>query len=127
MDAFSAENLARYTHIIPGRFDATEPDATVTPTLCVDDIMVMVAGGPGSTPWSSPRSGPRARSPSPLRLNLRTNVRSRPRIYVPARGVADWAALLADPSLRWKEGNSAERLARTWQKVADRRTPTSGY
>jgi hypothetical protein len=47
MDAFSAENLARYRHINPGRFDATEPDATVTPTLRPDDIMVIVAGGPG--------------------------------------------------------------------------------
>jgi hypothetical protein len=47
MDAFSAENLARYTHIVPGRFDATDPDATVTPTLRADDLMVIVAGGPG--------------------------------------------------------------------------------
>jgi hypothetical protein len=47
MDAFSAENLARYRHITPGRFDATEPDATVTPTLRADDVMIVVAGGPG--------------------------------------------------------------------------------
>jgi len=47
MDAFSAENVARYRHIIPGRFDATEPGATVTPTLRAEDIMVIVAGGPG--------------------------------------------------------------------------------
>jgi hypothetical protein len=47
MDAFSAENVARYRHIVPGRFDATAPDATVIPTLAADDIVVMVAGGPG--------------------------------------------------------------------------------
>jgi len=47
MDAFSAENVARYKHIIPGRFDATEPGATVTPTVRAEDIMVIVAGGPG--------------------------------------------------------------------------------
>ena len=47
MDAFSEENLARYRHINPGRFDATEPGATVTPTLRVDDVMIIVAGGPG--------------------------------------------------------------------------------
>ena len=47
MDAFSEENLARYKHIIPGRFDATAPDATVTPTVHADDVMIVVAGGPG--------------------------------------------------------------------------------
>jgi hypothetical protein len=47
MDAFSAENIARYTHIIPGRFDAADPAATVTPTVRVEDVMIIVAGGPG--------------------------------------------------------------------------------
>src|SRR5205823_1848861 len=44
MDAFSGENVARYRHINPGRFDATEPDATVTPTLRAEDVMIVVAG-----------------------------------------------------------------------------------
>src|ERR1051326_5103875 len=47
IDAFSGENLARYKHIIPGRFDATEPGATVSPTLRAEDLIVIVAGGPG--------------------------------------------------------------------------------
>jgi hypothetical protein len=47
MEAFSAENVARYRHIVPGRFDATGPDASVSPTLRVEDVMVIVAGGPG--------------------------------------------------------------------------------
>jgi hypothetical protein len=47
MDAFSQENITRYKHIIPGRFDATDPSATITPTVRWEDVMVMVAGGPG--------------------------------------------------------------------------------
>ena len=47
MDAFSRENITRYMDIIPGRFDATDPSATITPTVRWDDVMVMVAGGPG--------------------------------------------------------------------------------
>ena len=33
--------------IIPGRFDATDPTATITPTVRWEDVMIMVAGGPG--------------------------------------------------------------------------------
>jgi hypothetical protein len=47
MDAFSQENITRYKHIIPGRFDATDPAATITPTVRWEDVMIMVAGGPG--------------------------------------------------------------------------------
>jgi len=47
MGSFSDENIARYKHIIPGRFDATDPMATVTPTVAWEDVMIMVAGGPG--------------------------------------------------------------------------------
>ena len=47
MESFSQENIARYKHIIPGRFDATDPMATVSPTVRWEDVMIMVAGGPG--------------------------------------------------------------------------------
>jgi len=47
MDAFSQENVSRYKHIIPGRFDQTDSAATITPTVRWEDVMVMVAGGPG--------------------------------------------------------------------------------
>jgi hypothetical protein len=30
-----------------GRFDATDPAATITPTVRWEDVMIMVAGGPG--------------------------------------------------------------------------------
>ena len=47
LDSFSQENITRYKHIVPGRFDASDPAATITPTVRWEDVMIMVAGGPG--------------------------------------------------------------------------------
>ena len=41
------------------------------------------------------------------------------RIAVPARTVAEWRALLADPERQWRAGRSAHALAHAWQRVAD--------
>ncbi|HEU4371012.1 MAG TPA: hypothetical protein VFV05_22555 [Methylomirabilota bacterium] len=47
LDRFSAENLARFATIDPARF-AGKPTATeVAWCLSPDDLMVIVAGGPG--------------------------------------------------------------------------------
>ena len=40
------------------------------------------------------------------------------RIYVPASGLSDWQALLADPELHWKRGRSAFELAVKWELAA---------
>jgi hypothetical protein len=39
------------------------------------------------------------------------------RIYVPACGVENWKALLADPEKQWRKGFSARALAHCWQKT----------
>ena len=41
------------------------------------------------------------------------------RMYVPARSVTDWQALLADPKGQWKTGFSAKALAYCWQEADD--------
>jgi hypothetical protein len=47
LDAFSSENMARFAVIDPGRFTGRPPDATVGQALAPDDLMIVVAGGPG--------------------------------------------------------------------------------
>ncbi|MBI1736693.1 MAG: hypothetical protein HYR51_16110 [Candidatus Rokubacteria bacterium] len=47
MSAFSAENLARFAVIDPGRFRDAPPDARAVLARTADDVMVIVAGGPG--------------------------------------------------------------------------------
>ncbi len=47
LDAFSAENLARFGVIDPQRFRDRAPADTVAPATTPDDVMVVVAGGPG--------------------------------------------------------------------------------
>jgi len=47
LDRFSAENLARFATIDPGRFAHQPADAEVAWCLTPDDLMVIVAGGPG--------------------------------------------------------------------------------
>ena len=44
---FSADNLARFAVIDPGRFRDVPPDARVAPCVSADDVMVIVAGGAG--------------------------------------------------------------------------------
>lgn len=40
------------------------------------------------------------------------------RVYVPAGGVQDWQARLAEPDKHWKPGYSAQSLALTWHRSA---------
>ena len=47
LDLFSAENLARFGIIDPARFVGRPPDADVGPSVVPEDIMIVVAGGPG--------------------------------------------------------------------------------
>ncbi|MBI2015148.1 MAG: hypothetical protein HYS77_06390 [Candidatus Rokubacteria bacterium] len=47
LDRFGAENLARFAVIDPARFKDRPPDAEVAPCARPDDVMVVVAGGPG--------------------------------------------------------------------------------
>lgn len=47
LGAISPENLARFAVIDPARFRDRSPDDTVTLTVSADDVMVVVAGGPG--------------------------------------------------------------------------------
>jgi hypothetical protein len=47
LDAISDENLARFSVIDPARFTGRPRDATVGQGLAPDDLMVLVAGGPG--------------------------------------------------------------------------------
>lgn len=47
LDRFSAENLARFAIVDPARFAGQPPDAEVAWCLSPDDLMVIVAGGPG--------------------------------------------------------------------------------
>jgi hypothetical protein len=47
IDAISPENLARFAVIDPARFTVRSPDARVGPALRPEDLMVIVAGGPG--------------------------------------------------------------------------------
>jgi hypothetical protein len=47
LDAFGPENLARFTVIDPARFATRAPDDTVALALRAEDVMVVVAGGPG--------------------------------------------------------------------------------
>ena len=47
IDVFSAENLARFALIDPARFTNRPPGADVTQAQRPEDIMVIVAGGPG--------------------------------------------------------------------------------
>jgi hypothetical protein len=47
LDRFSAENLARFATIDPARFADQPPGAEVRWCLTPDDLMVIVAGGPG--------------------------------------------------------------------------------
>jgi hypothetical protein len=39
------------------------------------------------------------------------------RFVVPTQGVADWRALLADPTEQWKPGFSAMALAHCWEEA----------
>jgi hypothetical protein len=80
LGAFSAENLARFATIDPARFRDRSPDDTVTVAVTPDDVMVVVAGGPGKhsaivptfgatravtvpveAPGDAPVAGPRSR------------------------------------------------------------------
>jgi hypothetical protein len=47
LGAFSQENLARFATIDPARFRDRSPDDTVSVAVTPDDVMVVVAGGPG--------------------------------------------------------------------------------
>ena len=47
LDRFSAENLARFSIIAPERFVGRPPDADVPWCVRPDDLVVIVAGGPG--------------------------------------------------------------------------------
>jgi hypothetical protein len=47
LDRFSAENLARFSIIAPERFVGRPPDAEVPWCVSPDDLVVIVAGGPG--------------------------------------------------------------------------------
>jgi hypothetical protein len=47
LGAFSRENLARFATIDPARFRDRSPDDTVSVAVTPDDVMVVVAGGPG--------------------------------------------------------------------------------
>jgi len=47
LSAFSPENLARFASIDPARFRDRTPDDMVPLTATPDDVMVVVAGGPG--------------------------------------------------------------------------------
>ncbi len=47
MEAFSAENLARFATIDPARFGRLAPGDRLAPALTADDMMIVVAGGPG--------------------------------------------------------------------------------
>jgi len=47
LSAFSAENLARFAVIDPGRFRDKPPDTWIHVATTPDDVMVIVAGGPG--------------------------------------------------------------------------------
>jgi hypothetical protein len=47
LGAFGAENLARFAVIDPSRFAGRPPDAEVAVCASPDDLMVIVAGGPG--------------------------------------------------------------------------------
>jgi hypothetical protein len=47
LDRFSAENLARFATIDPARFAGQPPGTEVAWCLAPDDLMVIVAGGPG--------------------------------------------------------------------------------
>jgi hypothetical protein len=47
LDRFSAENLARFSIIAPERFVGRPPDADVPWCVSPDDLVVIVAGGPG--------------------------------------------------------------------------------
>jgi hypothetical protein len=47
LDRFSAENLARFSIIAPERFVGRPPDADVPWCVTPDDLVVIVAGGPG--------------------------------------------------------------------------------
>jgi hypothetical protein len=47
LGAFSRENLERFATIDPARFRDRSPDDTVSVAVTPDDVMVVVAGGPG--------------------------------------------------------------------------------
>ncbi|PYN96311.1 MAG: hypothetical protein DMD91_21880 [Candidatus Rokuibacteriota bacterium] len=47
ISAFSAENLARFAVIDPARFQDKPRDTMIHVTKTPDDVMVIVAGGPG--------------------------------------------------------------------------------
>jgi len=47
LDRFSAENLARFATIAPDRFLDRPADAEVPWCVTPEDLMVIVAGGPG--------------------------------------------------------------------------------
>jgi hypothetical protein len=47
LDRFSAENLARFAVIAPERFVGRPPDADVPWCVSAEDLVVIVAGGPG--------------------------------------------------------------------------------
>jgi hypothetical protein len=47
LDHFSAENLARFAVVDPARFAGRSPDTEVGWCLAPDDLMLIVAGGPG--------------------------------------------------------------------------------
>lgn len=47
LDRFSDENLARFATIDPARFKDRPPAAEVRMAVSPDDVMVIVAGGPG--------------------------------------------------------------------------------
>jgi hypothetical protein len=47
LHAIGAENMARFAVIDPARFTNRPEDATVGPALAPEDLMIMVAGGPG--------------------------------------------------------------------------------
>jgi hypothetical protein len=47
LDRFSAENIARFSIIAPERFVGRPPGADVPWCVSPDDLVVIVAGGPG--------------------------------------------------------------------------------
>jgi hypothetical protein len=57
LDRFSAENLARFSVIAPERFVGRPPDADVPWCVSPDDLVVIVAGGPGKHSMVIPTFG----------------------------------------------------------------------
>jgi hypothetical protein len=87
LGAFAPENLERFAVIAPARFRDRSPDDTVALALTPDDVMVVVAGGPGKHSATVPTFG----------ATRAVTVR-----------IPDWrSARQAPPSARWPDARLA--------------------